>query len=402
MTEQTMNEQEMLRELEAARPCEDADEAFLKADGWRDVDFTPYLLDFSTAYEAPRFVLSFRGVAFAPLGGIHALTGQSGHGKSMTLAQFMAAILGGEYGELRYELADTIPRPKVLYIDTEMEQSNTIAMKNRVLTMVGRPINEEQDDFQVLMLREVASDAAGVTAAQIRWQMILKAIYELRPTVCFIDGLLDIVHDFNSNQECQELIYKCMQVASHYGISLWCLVHQNPGGEKLVGHLGSMLERKVTDIFVTTKEKASSGDVGFTVTQKKARGRDVAEWHFRVTPDGGWGLPEQVATEAQVKTGGDTPEQIRLWLEEGQHDIAWPASLQDIKKMFKERGWQKNSTLLQADIDIARNRRFIIPQEASTFEKGQRSPKYYLNPMEFTTPKQDEDLDKFWDACVPK
>ena len=385
-----MMEHEILEELEAARPQEDADERFMATDGWLDVDVTPYLLDFSTAYEAPRFVLSLRGVGFAPLGGIHALTGQSGHGKTMTLAQFIAAILGGEYGELRYELADTIPRPKVLYIDTEMEQSNTIAMKNRVLTMVGRPINEEQDDFKVLMLREVASDTAGVTAAQIRWQMILKAIYELRPTVCFIDGLLDIVHDFNSNQECQELIYKCMQVASHYGISLWCLVHQNPGGEKLVGHLGSMLERKVTDIFVTAKEKAPSGEVTFSVTQKKARGCDVPEWHFRVTPEGGWGLPEQVATQTDVKANGDSPEQIRQWLAEGQHDIEWPATLKDIKKMMSAHGGPTNTNSLQADITIARNRRFIIAQPDAEMEKGQRMPRFYLNPAEYNNTKHNE------------
>lgn len=380
-----------LQELEAARPQEGSDEMFLRADGWRDVDVAPYLLDFATAYEAPRYVLSLRGVGFAPLGGIHALTGQSGHGKSMTLAQFMAAILKGEYGELRYELSDTVPHPTVLYIDTEMEQSNTIAMKNRVLTMVGRPINEAQDDFKVLMLREVTSDTAGVTAARIRWQMILKAIYELRPTVCFIDGLLDIVHDFNSNQECQELIYKCMQVASHYGISLWCLVHQNPGAEKLVGHLGSMLERKVTDIFVTTKEKAASGDATFTVTHKKARGRDVAEWHFHVTPDGGWGLPEQVATAAEVKADGDTPEQIRRWLEAGRGDIEWPATLQDIKKMIKKRGGSANDHKLQVDATIARNRRFIIPQPDEEMEKGQRTPRYYLNPAEFCDSNSEDD-----------
>ena len=392
--------EELIKELEAARPQEGSDEMFLRADGWLGVDVTPYLLDFSTAYEAPRYVLSHRGVGFAPLGGIHALTGQSGHGKSMTLAQFMAAILGGEYGELRYELSAEIPHPVVLYIDTEMEQSNTVAMKNRVLTMVGRPIHEEQDDFKVLMLREVASDRAGVTAAQIRWQMILKAIYQLRPTVCFIDGLLDIVHDFNSNQECQELIYKCMQVASHYGISLWYLVHQNPGGEKLVGHLGSMLERKVTDAFATVK-KTEAGGVGFTVTHKKARGRDVAEWQFRVTPDGGWGMPEQICAGAGEQPSGDTPEQIRQWLDEGRGDIEWPASLQAIKQMFRERGGQKNTPLLQADVNTARNRRFIVPQDEATFEKGQRCPKYYLNPLEFSSTPQDADPGLFWDTCVP-
>ena len=73
---------------------------FLAGDKWYDVDPSPYLLDFSKAYQAPKYTLSWNGIGFAPLGGIHAVTGQAGHGKTMTLAQFIAAILNGEFGNL--------------------------------------------------------------------------------------------------------------------------------------------------------------------------------------------------------------------------------------------------------------------------------------------------------------
>ena len=96
---------------------------FLKGDQWESADVGPYLLDFAKAYEAPRYTLSWQGVKFAPLGGIHAITGQAGNGKTMTIAMFMAALLGGEFGGLKYELSDICPRPRVLYIDTEMEVS---------------------------------------------------------------------------------------------------------------------------------------------------------------------------------------------------------------------------------------------------------------------------------------
>jgi hypothetical protein len=140
--------------------------------------------------------------------------------------------------------------------------------------------------------------------------------------VVFIDGLMDVIADFNDNVMCQELIYKCMQVASHYDISLWCLLHQNPGSEKLVGHLGSFIERKVTDIFQTKKTKDStSGDVTFTVSQKKARGRDVPDWQFRVNPVNSWGMPEQIGVE-------DNTSEYR--------------ELQDIDAYFKSFAWKSN------------------------------------------------------------
>ena len=366
---------------------------FLKADEWFEQDVSPYRLDFEKAYEAPRYTLSWNGVPFAPLGGIHAITGQAGNGKTMTLAQFMAAILSGEYGNLKYELSETFPHPRVLYIDTEMEEANTIAVKNRVMTLCGKPINEKNNDFVVVMLREVPEtvDKNGVKIASSvnRWRMTLKAIYEYKPTAVFIDGLLDVVRDFNDNKECQETIYKCMQVASYYGISVWCIVHQNPGGEKLVGHLGSFLERKVTDVFQTKKDKNDkTGDVTFTVSQKKARGRDVSDWQFRVLPVDSWGRPEQVESQPKEEFK-HTAEEIKEWIETYQDKVTWPASLTDIRvKIFKETCDIRSSDNLQQCVKIATNRTFIIPQPEHEFDPNQKKPKYYLNPeiMEIKNP----------------
>lgn len=359
---------------------------FLAADNWFGVDVTPYRLDFSKQYSAPKFTLSWNGIGFAPLGGIHAVTGQAGNGKTMTLAQFISAILCGEFGNLKYELEEEIPEPRVLYIDTEMEEANTIAMKNRVLTMCGRPIERNYDDFIVLMLREVVSDEKKVSSAVMRWRMTLKAIYEYKPTVCFIDGLLDVVNDFNNNTECQEIIYKCMQAATHYGISLWCLVHQNPGADKLVGHLGSMLERKVTDIFRTSKEKnETTGLATFTVKQLKARGRDVPDWKFRVLPITGWGVPEQLNS---APSQNDEPDNIKQWLSEGRDDIQWPATKEQIKSIFKNRGGVKNKPAQDDNMKVALNMRYVIMQPQDTMVKGQTHPKFILNPLMF--PKVEE------------
>ena len=354
---------------------------FLKQDNWSCVDITQYMLDFTKPYQPPRYVLSWNGVGFAPLGGIHAVTGQAGNGKTMTLAQFIAAILCGEFGSLQYNLADTNPNPRVLYIDTEMEEANTIAMKNRVLNMTGRKIGETYDDFKVMMLREAQPDENGISAAVMRWRLTLKALYEFKPTVAFIDGLLDVVNDFNSNTECQELIYKCMQAATHYNMSLWCLVHQNPGTEKLVGHMGSMLERKVTDIFVIKKEKNdTTGEATFNVHQMKARGKDVPDWKFKVLPIDSWGVPEQLNTEPKLN---DTPENIKMWLTIGRHDIEWPATKEQIKSIFKNRGGVKNKPAQDDNIKVALNRRFIIEQPSETRVKGQTHIKYVLNKDEF-------------------
>ena len=46
---------------------------FLQGDDWYAVDVKPYQLDFTKAYEAPQYTLSWNGIPFAPRGGIHAI-----------------------------------------------------------------------------------------------------------------------------------------------------------------------------------------------------------------------------------------------------------------------------------------------------------------------------------------
>lgn len=366
----------------------DADyQSFMLADEWQWMDVDSCLLNFEEEYKPPRFTLSWKGVKFAPLAGIHNITGQAGNGKTMTIAQFMAAILKGEVGNLRYEQSDEIPHPKVLYIDTEMEKDNTIAVKNRVLSMAGRDINKKYDDFIVVMLRDVQDvpvvDAKGqpildnkgrkqtVNPAIVRWRMTLKAIWEYRPTSVFIDGLLDVVADFNDNIECQELIFKCMKLATHYDISLWCILHQNPGGEKLVGHLGSFLERKVTDVIQTKKLKDDkTGDVTFEVKQKKARSQDFPDWQFRVLPVDSWGKPEQLeAPTPAEKATGDPIDLVERWWQLGKDKIEWPANRKTIKeKLFREPGFQTNKTKQDIDLKMLMNKRYLI--ESTQKENG--------------------------------
>ena len=47
--------------------------------------------------------------------------------------------------------------------------------------------------------------------------------------------------------------------------------------------------------------------------------------------------------------------------------------------MLKEVSGIGKGEILQANIDLAKNRRFIIPQSKDEYEDGQRHPKYNLS-----------------------
>ena len=269
-----------LAERESVEPVKVKEEAkkFLPNLKWWEADPKPHRFDATKPRITSQYTLSYNGVPFAPLGGIHALTGQAGHGKTAFFTMLIAAILKGEYCGLRYELSREIPNPKVLYIDTEMEDINTQLVWIRICKVMGwdEHVNRN-DELMIIRLREV-------NTAEERWKITLNAIYEMQPTVVFLDGLIDVLNDFNDNKECSERIYQDMNAASHYNLSFWNILHQNPGSTKMTGHSGSFLERKATDVFMVQKEK-ELGMVGFTAKQIKARGKDVEDMTYKFRDD---------------------------------------------------------------------------------------------------------------------
>ena len=268
---------------------------FLKERGWFGVDVSGLLLDFAEPYHPPRWTLSHNGTPFANRGELHIVTGKSGHGKTAFMSQVMATLLCGKFGNMQYE-GEPPHMPVVLYIDTEQGKDDTIAIKNRVCSLAGIPFNEPCERFKVARLRDT------VTAAE-RWQQILKLAYVIKPDVMFIDELLDIVEDYNEQKECTPIIRELMIMATHYDMSTWCVLHENPTTEKMVGSLGSIAQRKVTEVFAVRKHKnekekerkPNRPPIYFSVEQLKARGKDVEDWDFEILSVEGWGRPQEIS-----------------------------------------------------------------------------------------------------------
>ena len=352
---------------------------FLKSYDWFKKDTKPYFLNFTEPYHPPRFTLQRNGIKFANVGDLHVVSGKPGNGKTGLMTIFMAAILGGKYGKTEYAIKD---RPaRLLYVDTEMGKDDTIALKNRVCVMSGREYAKEQADFFILRLREVETEGD-------RWCLILKAIWEIRPTDIFIDGMLDIVKDYNDQTECQPIIRDCMILATYYDASMWLVLHENPLVNKLVGTLGSITQRKVTEIFEVIKIKQedlkpnekdmSMPDIYFRVNQTKARSKDVDKWFYKFTDANGWGMPEEIDGPVTTfdpndpeppKTTEPTPEEVENMVSVigTRQNISLTTLREDMKKK-----WSIGSTKAKEYIDRAVHLGFLTVSDN----------KYTANPVE--------------------
>jgi hypothetical protein len=341
---------------------------FLQGDDWFEVKVDDDFLDFDEPYRPPRYTMERDGVPFADVGELHIISGKPGNGKTGLMSQLEAATLGRQFGNtlardvghiVRNEQGNIVTgddhrpvfqqRPtRILHIDTEQGKDDTIAFKNRVISMSGVPSGEAKEHFFILRLRdtELASD---------RWKKILKAIYVVQPTDIFLDGMLDIVEDYNDQKECQPIIRKCMMLATYYDTSLWAVLHENPMVDKLVGTLGSITQRKVSEIFTVIKVKQADlkpneqrpdlPDIYFKVKQNKARGRDVADWLFQyVTNAGGWGQPVEIQDNG-VKVVNSKEMELLKEADEIFKDYNWTstgATYTDLERFVRSKGVTSN------------------------------------------------------------
>ena len=369
---------------------------FLHDDNWFDIDIDGDLLDFDKPYRPPRYTMERNGVPFADVGELHIISGKPGNGKTGLMSQLEATLLGKQFGntiarEVTHKVKDDngnvireeIIPTRILHIDTEQGEDDTIAFKNRVISMSGVPKDEAKEHFFILRLRDTE-------LAKDRWRKILKAIYQLKPTDIFLDGMLDIVEDYNDQKECQPIIRKCMILATHYDASLWAVLHENPMVDKLVGTLGSITQRKVSEIFTVVKvkqqdlkpndRKSNMPDIYFRVKQNKARGRDVADWYFEyVTNAGGWGQPVEIDSETAEPVTVRNLDEVKNWIEEGKKNIDWPSTHSDIYTyIFNPNGVEDEKEQKEL-MEMCINRRFFIRQSPEEMKEGQRNPRLKLN-----------------------
>lgn len=369
-----MNEGNKIPQLDPSKIPE-----FLASDDWYGVDTQGLYLDFTKPYKPPRWTLSHDGTPFAKMGDLHVIQGKPGHGKTSLMTQFMATLLCGQFGRLRCELQD---KPTVLYIDTEMSEDDTIATKNRVCKLAGIQYDQPHDRFKIVRLRDTES-------ATDRWRQVLKVIWEVHPTVCFLDGALDVVNDYNSQEECQPIIRKCMMLVTHYDMSMWCVLHENPMVEKMVGTLGSIMQRKVTEAFSVRKHKHEKDkypnmpDIWFEVLQPKARGKDQDEWAFEIISTEPWGVPVELDHNGQ---------------RENPVDARRRQLIQEADDRFKTFNWTSSGatyTELERHIKshgVTSNRRItdlfnVAKEEGIIYTTGERGHyKYYYKGRNATLP----------------
>ena len=208
------------------------------------------VIDDNVDYPDPEYLIEIGGVPTMPKGNLVALSAKWKNGKTFFCDILTAIFLGcDQFAACRSRQATG----RVLFFDTEQARSDTSRIRKTIKSMTPK---NRHGDFRVLCLREVAIDRdMDRTATISRFEVINRGIEHEHPDLVIIDGIADLIYNYNDVIESQDVVNKLASLASQHNCCIVVVMHQNKGqkDKNMKGHLGTMLFQKCSDVFNVEK-----------------------------------------------------------------------------------------------------------------------------------------------------
>lgn len=224
--------------------------------------------------------------------GLHFIKAKAKQGKTSALSIIESVFISktGKWGKMqRIEEAPL----KVLHFDTEQKSYDTQRFKVQVLSLAQAAEEETGDNLRVINMR-------GIIENQMKMELIEAGLEEYKPDVLVLDGIVDLLNNFNDVDESKTLIAWLMSIADTYKVVLICVLHTNKNSmdHNMRGHLGTMSEQKCD----TTTECEKDDDTGIVVVKcANSRHRPYPDWSFTWDDCGNLVDAEQQRYENAVK-----------------------------------------------------------------------------------------------------
>ena len=231
------------------------------------------VVDMEHRTPAIQYCLKFGDIMFCPRKELVAIKGQAKHGKSHLIEIMMAAIM--HQGEVcGIDVANHTRPLRMLYVDTEQGMYSTEHIVEGAMQLAGLDTAHNFPGLDVVNLRKVSKDK--------RVKVIRDYVSTGKYDVCFIDGIRDLIFDFNDLEEADRLLVDVLEMIDSFDVAYVTVLHENPGGDsaKMRGHLGTEVANKAFEVF----ECKRIDDV-FNVSNSERRSKMLPTFAFRFDED---------------------------------------------------------------------------------------------------------------------
>lgn len=223
--------------------------------------------------------------------------GKAKSGKTYFLSILMAACLKEKALALERishtdGTDDTGLKPlRVLWIDTEQSQQSTQEiLRDRIIPLSEKSVQSVESVCDINNT-VFAFNLRGL-GFEKRGKMINVAIRTIKPDICIIDGIKDLMTDINDAVQATRIMEQLMALAKEFNCSIVCVLHLNKSEQdrNMRGSIGTELTNKAFEVFqcemISGKDKTDT----FKVTQTYSRKQKMKQnFYYRVNDEG---LPE--------------------------------------------------------------------------------------------------------------
>ena len=231
----------------------------------RKVERDRFLIDLSKPYPKIEYTMKINGIVTFPKGNLQAVKAKAKNGKTHTIACLMTALLRGEF----LAIESLIDSPKICYFATEEHISSVFNLNKKVHKLCDWDTESSHERFRVYSIREAEVEE--------RITYIEQEIMTEEPDIVFLDGIRDLLIDFNNIRESHEVVNRLMQLSGIYNCAIVCVLHTNKGTSdfNMRGHLGTELLNKSSDVLEVGKQ-----DDIFVVQETESRNMETGTWAF--------------------------------------------------------------------------------------------------------------------------
>lgn len=263
-----------------------------------ELKYKSHILDLTLPTDDPKYLFSIGGVPTIPAGELIGVKGRAKMGKSQFEYILVATMLAGiSRGEVR-PLQD---RYKILLFDTEQSKVSLKKCCQRALRYAGLPIGKNDVRFLPFFMRPLSIEERRTT--------IENAVREEQPDIIFIDGVRDLLQDFNNLAESNDLIQWLMQLTAEHGCTIVSVLHQNKSKDdgNMRGHLGTELLNKLTDCFEVSRK-----DGKFIVSCSESRNVQCGDLSFSIDAEGNFQEETSIKEDKGLEFAKEIQDTLKL------------------------------------------------------------------------------------------
>jgi hypothetical protein len=244
-------------------------------------------------------IFYYKGLEIGSRENVVSITGKAKSRKTVIASALSTAVFKADGGDFLGFSCRLGKGEKVLHIDTEQGYYHYYHSVKRIFDNAG--LVEAPDRFESVHTRDASTE--------FRIELIEYLLEQVRPSVCIIDGVTDLVYDLNSQDEATRVGEKILAWSSKYNALFIVVIHTTKTTGYMTGAIGTYLEKKSETVIKVEKPEDEEQQQYSHISCQYSRNAPFKTFTIEYDEEAGaYRTTDEQAVTTKGKKGDKSPE----------------------------------------------------------------------------------------------